>query len=94
MIDEVQSGRVCDSLVVKLDSTVNAFKQALQAGNELIDIRTTERDLKVREAATWELRYKNKETIHDNEIGYIKRQKLYMTLTAIGEGVLIVLLIL
>jgi len=94
MIDEVQSGRLCDSLVINLDSTVHAFKQALQAGSELVTLRTIERDLKVQESAAWELRYKNKETIHDKEVRHIKRQKFYMTLGAIGEAVIIVLLIL
>jgi len=38
----------CGQTVVKLDSAVQGLKIALQAGNELITLRTLERDIQVR----------------------------------------------
>lgn len=53
------------------DSTVNAYQIALQksdsvihSGNQLIILRTQERNLKVLESETWEKRFNNQERLY------------------------------
>jgi hypothetical protein len=81
MIDEVRLYRVCDSVVTKLDSTVQSLKTALNAGQQLINLRTAERNLKAREANLCDSIASNSNVIHKSELK-AERRKGYRKLWA------------
>lgn len=89
MIDEVNAGRICDTLVNKLSQTVDSLKVALTAGQALIDVRTEERDLKVKESQLWESRFENKEALQKIELKRAKDKGNKKGLAGVVVGILI-----
>jgi len=73
---------------------LEALNLALERSKDLTAVITLQRDNRAMEAEILRKQASNTKTVHDQAIRSIKRQKLNMTLIAIGEAVCIVLLIL
>jgi len=93
LIDEVRAGRVCDTLVVKLDSTIVALKNSLNAQGTLLEFRTEQRDTLLHLTKVWERRVTNLGTIHKAE-KKAERKKGFKIGFISGSGLGLVLLIL
>jgi hypothetical protein len=85
---------LCDSLVQKQQIQIDTLYNALEASKNLSDIYILQRDNKATELKILQEKASYIKTIHEAEIRHIKRQKFKVTLIAISEAVLIVLLVL
>ena len=94
LIDETKAGRVCDQTLTKYINLVSVYEESQRTKDSLINEVTLSRDTWKYTSLAKDTLLSNTKTIHDKEIKIIKRKKFIMTLTAIGEAVIIVLLIL
>ena len=93
LIDETKVGRVCDQTLTKYINLVSVYEESQRTKDSLINEVTLSRDTWKYTSLAKDTLLSNTKTIHDKEIKIIKRKKFIMTLTAIGEAVLIVLLL-
>jgi len=84
----------CDSTVIKMSLAIDTLNLALERSKELTSVITLQRDNKIAEVESLRGKARNDKTIHDKAIRSIKRQKLNMTFIAVGEALLIVILLL
>jgi len=84
----------CDTLVAKQSQVIDRLNLTLRASIKLDSIHVLQRDNKIAEAETLRKQAINTKAIHDQEIKQIKRQKLNMTLIAVGEAILLIVIIL
>ena len=84
----------CDSVNRALEAELTITKHSLRNQTMLTNEVTLSRDTWKYISLAKDTMLSNTKTIHDKEIKIIKRKKFIMTLTAIGEAVIIVLLIL
>lgn len=81
--------------VSKSQATIDSLKLALNAGSELIELRTLERDAKVKEAELWSKRFENFEKLSEAEKKQAKRKgfKIGVIVGSVPPLVLLVLLL-
>jgi len=84
----------CDSTVVKMSLAIDTLNLALERSKDLTAVITLQRDNRAMEAEILRKQASNIKAIHDQEIKQIKRQKLNMTLIAVGEAILLIIIIL
>ena len=94
LIDETKAGRVCDATLTKYINLVGIYEESQKTKDSLIYELNLSRN-------TWKYTSEQKDSIITNrdlinkaETKQLRKQKFKLTLLAIGEGVVIVLLIL
>ena len=94
LIDETKAGRVCDATLTKYINLLSIYEENQETKDSLIHELTLSRD-------TWKYTSEQKDSIITNsdlkynlETKQLKKQRFKLTLLAIGQGVVIVLLIL
>jgi hypothetical protein len=85
---------VCTTHVNSLDSALQALRLTFNSQAVLLDLRTEQRDLKANEAVIWEQRFNNIVIYHKSELKAEKKKRLKITLIAIGEAVLFIIILL
>jgi len=73
---------------------IDTLNLALERSKELTAVITLQRDNKAAETVTLRNQLDNTKTVHDQAIRSIKRQKLNMTLIAVGEAILLIIMVL
>ncbi len=85
---------VSDSLVKSLTKEIDLLYLTLEQSKKLTSITEAQRDNKALQAEIWEQRFNNIVAYHKSELKTEKKKRLKITLIAIGEAVLIVLILL
>ncbi len=84
----------CDSTVEKQHKAIEALNIALERSRQLDSVHVLQRDNKAKEAEILRKQASVIKSIHDQQVKQIKRQKSNMTLIAIGEAIVLIIIIL
>jgi len=76
-----------------MGTAIDTLGHALEASKELSAVYLMQRDNKVLEVETLRNQALNTKAIQDQKIKAIKRQKLKVTLIAVGEAILLVIMV-
>lgn len=87
-------GPACQRSLMASDSLNSIYKLSLAYSDSLNQIKATKIELQGLQLNTWEQRYNNIVAKYDEAITHLKRKNLKLALLAIGEAVLLVLLVL
>ncbi len=77
-----------------MQSAIDTLNIALQASIKLDSIHVLQRNNKALEAEILRNQASNTKAIHEQQLKQIKRKKFNMTLIAVGEAILLIIIIL
>jgi len=85
---------VSDSLVKSLTKEIDILYLTLEQSKKLTSITEAQRDNKALQAQIWEQRFNNMVDLNKSQLKQEKRKRLKITLIAIGEAVLFIIILL